>query len=112
MTDATPMMMPKVVSAVLKRLLTMPRQAVNSVLSSDMDLLCVHDFTILHMQNPTSVRCYIRVVCHHQKGVSFRAEFNQQPHDICAGFAVEGAGLLICQDQRWVRHQSPRNGNT
>ena len=47
------------------RLLLMPRRAVSSVLSIDMDMLSVHDFAILHMQNSSGVCRHFCVMGHH-----------------------------------------------
>src|SRR5690349_7934508 len=106
------MMMPRVVSAVRKRLLLMPRQAVKIVLSSDMSILSVYDFTILHVKCASGVRCHVCIVGYHKDRMSFCAKFDEQVHDVCAGFAVEVASRFICQNERRICHQRAGDGNS
>jgi hypothetical protein len=77
-----------------------------------MDLLSIHDFAVLHMKDPPGVRGDVCIVCHHQNGAPFRAELDEQKHDVRAGFAVEVTGRFVCQDQSRIGDKRPCDGDT
>src|SRR3954449_9125783 len=63
------------------------------------------DRAVAQHHHPLRVRRDVGLVGHHDHRLARRVEVGEYPHDLLAGDAVQVAGRLVRQKDRWLVHQ-------
>ena len=55
--------------------------------------------------------CYVGVVGDHDDCAPLPMQFFKKCHDFVAGVAIEGTSRLVGENQRWLIHERPSDGD-